>query len=524
MVVARGVSGHDQREPPHARPAQQPRTRASGGPPSNRTALPSGCWIRVASPWPTSRKETVNGSGGPGAARRATSAASATSAANAAGAAAAEPAARRLGAARGRRRGRRPPAPPRRECDGRIGQPGTDGRAAAEGSRPRQVGKALGESRERQGSAATGPGRRQLRGRGRHGRPRRAPRQHPGPHHRRHRRQREQVRGDPASGIDPKWCASSGAVATVARVIANPRRARGRAPGGGKAAAPRGASWAALGRALVAGKRAEAPRARMPPTAANESCHPGSPDARGFPASVAPAASSSAYQREAGRERASAASPAAPMSPRAGATGPRRRAAHTARSAPAAPRASAPAKAPRREERQRQRGEEHHVLAAHREQVGEPESRQSSRVSGVDRLVLAEHHAARSAASPAGMPATTACSASPRMRSSPPASPPRRRPVGRAGPAAARRRRLARADAPRSRGQSWSPGYVRPRLPRPRRQPGAAAQSAEARGRSAREAASGSTAGSVSAGARRAAGPPTHGLPRKPRGARPSGG
>ena len=53
----------------------------------------------------------------------------------------------------------------------------------------------------------------------------------------------------------------------------------------------------------------------MPATAANESCQPGSAHARGFQASVAAAASSRAYEREAGREAAIAAIPASPITP-----------------------------------------------------------------------------------------------------------------------------------------------------------------------------------------------------------------
>src|SRR5918999_569748 len=56
-------------------------TPAPGGPPSNKTAVPSGSWMSVESPWPTSRKRTVSRPGGSGpsragaaAARRATEA------------------------------------------------------------------------------------------------------------------------------------------------------------------------------------------------------------------------------------------------------------------------------------------------------------------------------------------------------------------------------------------------------------------------------------------------------------------
>ena len=41
-------------------------TPPSGGPPSNSTAVPSGCWMSVASPWPMSRNRTVRSPGGEG--------------------------------------------------------------------------------------------------------------------------------------------------------------------------------------------------------------------------------------------------------------------------------------------------------------------------------------------------------------------------------------------------------------------------------------------------------------------------
>ncbi len=60
----------------------------------------------------------------------------------------------------------------------------------------------------------------------------------------------------------------------------------------------------------------------MPITAANESCQPGSPATRGFTASVAAAANSTAYEREAGRPASEAASPAAPITPARWSDGP----------------------------------------------------------------------------------------------------------------------------------------------------------------------------------------------------------
>ena len=72
------------------------------------------------------------------------------------------------------------------------------------------------------------------------------------------------------------------------------------------------ASSCAIRRSLAASGR---PATRMPATATNESCQPGSPHARGFSASVTAAASSSAYQRDDGRESVIAAIPAAPITP-----------------------------------------------------------------------------------------------------------------------------------------------------------------------------------------------------------------
>ena len=57
------------------------------------------------------------------------------------------------------------------------------------------------------------------------------------------------------------------------------------------------------------------PATRMPATATNDSCQPGSPPARGFRARVAAAASRSAYQRDDGRDSVIAAMPAAPITP-----------------------------------------------------------------------------------------------------------------------------------------------------------------------------------------------------------------
>ena len=103
--------------------------------------------------------------------------------------------------------------------------------------------------------------------------------------------------GRPASETVPKWWAISGAVATVAATVTAMPSASGR------------------GQRARAGGAAAGASVRIPATAANESCQPGSPHARGFTPSVTQAASSSAYQREAGRAAASATSDAAPITP-----------------------------------------------------------------------------------------------------------------------------------------------------------------------------------------------------------------
>ena len=102
----------------------------------------------------------------------------------------------------------------------------------------------------------------------------------------------------------PKWWAISGAVATVAATVIATPSASGRGSAGERPA------------------QQAAPATRIPTTAANESCQPGSPHARGLSASVTAAASSSAYQRDAGRAAASATSAAAPITPARWSDGP----------------------------------------------------------------------------------------------------------------------------------------------------------------------------------------------------------
>ena len=103
--------------------------------------------------------------------------------------------------------------------------------------------------------------------------------------------------GRAASDTCWKCSAISGAVPTVAAIVM--------------------AATSATGSGI---RRASTPRsggasASSATTAANESCQPGSPTARGFSASVTAAASPSAYQRCAGRPASAATRPAAPITP-----------------------------------------------------------------------------------------------------------------------------------------------------------------------------------------------------------------
>ena len=188
----------------------------------------------------------------------------------------------------------------------------------------------------------------------------------------------------------------------------------------------------------------------MPATAANESCQPGSRQARGLSASVTAAASSSAYQREAGRDSgdrrdAGGAHHAGPLERRARAgerdvDGDQASSAATAPAARAGQRPAAAARARRAASRSGRtpRGD------------ARARCRGSLRDALVDRLVLAEDHppeqggvGRREARRPRRARRERACA------SSAPASPPRRRPVRRApsrrsspaSPGAAGRRR-----------------------------------------------------------------------------------
>ena len=160
------------------------------------------------------------------------------------------------------------------------------------------------------------------------------------------------------------------------------------------------------------------------------------------------------------------------MTPRAGARGrrpPAARRAPTSRAARCrAPRGPSPASA---EQRQRERHQQHHVLAAHRQQVGEPGVAPVLARGLVDRA-RPRRAPCRGRARPrrAGRPAATARSARPRMRSSAPARPPRRRPVARD----AVEHELARDAAAAQMGGEVEGGRRRPG--RPSAQPDAAAR------------------------------------------------
>ncbi len=104
--------------------------------------------------------------------------------------------------------------------------------------------------------------------------------------------------GSEASETCSKWKAISGAVATVAAAVTAAASATG--PGSPARRSP---------------SRQRGTSASRPTTAANDSCHPGSPDTRGLSASVAAAASPSAYHRDAGRPASAATSPAPPITP-----------------------------------------------------------------------------------------------------------------------------------------------------------------------------------------------------------------
>ena len=169
----------------------------------------------------------------------------------------------------------------------------------------------------------------------------------------------------------------------------------------------------------------------MPATAANESCQPGSPATRGLTSSVAATASSSTYQRDAGRPATAAASPASahrpgPLERRAGA-GQR----HVQRHERTDAREPGPhAQSRERQQRQRQRSEQHHVLAAHREQVREARAAEVVLHVRRDSLVLAEHHARQEVAvSPAEPRPRRRAPRAARRPSTTPAGPPRLRPV-----------------------------------------------------------------------------------------------
>ena len=154
----------------------------------------------------------------------------------------------------------------------------------------------------------------------------------------------------------------------AATVIATPSQSPSRRACG-SAARRCGDSSSAIRRSRAASGR---PAIRIPATATNDSCQPGSPLARGFRASVAATASSSAYQRDDGREkrhrRDAGGTHHARALQRRSRTGQGHVERHKAQERDAS---SARADACRHEQRQGERHQQHHVLPAHRQQVSE---------------------------------------------------------------------------------------------------------------------------------------------------------
>ena len=103
--------------------------------------------------------------------------------------------------------------------------------------------------------------------------------------------------GSDASDTCSKWNASSGAVPTVAATVIAAASATG--PGITRSNTTRSGGHSTSSAT----------------TAANDSCQPGSDEARGLSASVTAAARPIAYQRDAGRPASAATSPAAPITP-----------------------------------------------------------------------------------------------------------------------------------------------------------------------------------------------------------------
>ena len=185
--------------------------------------------------------------------------------------------------------------------------------------------------------------------------------------------------GSEASDTCSKWNARSGAVATVAATVI----AVASATGSGR---PRRASSARSGGASSS----------SPATAANESCQPGSPAARGFSTSVTAAASPSAYQRDAGRPASAATRPAIPITPARWIDGPPPASGtySATRTAAAISRARSGTSSDRAG-REHQHAEEQHVLAGDGEQVREAGPPEVGLDVLGDRLVLPEHHPAQ---------------------------------------------------------------------------------------------------------------------------------
>ena len=131
-------------------------------------------------------------------------------------------------------------------------------------------------------------------------------------------------------------------------------------------------------------------------TAAKLSCQPGSSAARGLRASVTAAASSSAYQREAGRPASAATRPATPMTAARWIDGPPPASGtYAATSAIASHRRAVRPSPATVADREHERREQQDVRAARRHEVGEAGGAEVLADRLGQRAVLTEHHPAR---------------------------------------------------------------------------------------------------------------------------------
>ena len=218
--------------------------------------------------------------------------------------------------------------------------------------------------------------------------------------------------GSETSERRSKCSAMSGAVPSVAAIVTASASAR-----------PRGTP-AAPSRARSAGTSASSES-----TAAKLSCQPGSAAACGFQASVSAAASSSAYQRDAGRPASAATSPAAPITAARWIDGPAPASGTYAATSASASHSRAlspsPAAAPSASTSVASRMT-FAPLAATR--CARPVVRKSSRTSSVSAPSWPSTMPRASAPCGAGTPPVSARSVRARTPSSTPSSPPRRAP------------------------------------------------------------------------------------------------